>query len=164
MTDLEFSAMKDVDPRTLRRWKGRPEFQELVEQHKVELTNNVTNSAISKINNPVPKTGKQGEALRPPDPVRLEDDPVFDPGLTPDEMSYLQVKDTLIRMAMDGNQGAMDLYLKHYGKSFVDAESKDFSDYDGYDDDQLIEEIVTWVGIERISEWLARKTAVAIES
>jgi hypothetical protein len=85
---------------------------------------------------------------------------VIEPGLSDDEQKYLQVKDTLVRMAMDGNQGAMDLYLKHYGKSFVEAERQDYRDYEDFSDARLVNEVLDWVGVEQVSRWLAAQAAV----
>ena len=142
-TEKEFGEIKDVHPRTLRRWKEDESFRELVEQQKQIIVGEAKDSTI-----------KRGER-----PVTVADDPALEPGLTPDEQKYLQVKDTLVRMAMDGNQGAMDLYLKHYGKSFVEAERQDFRDYEDFSDDRLADEVLGWVGVERVSRWLAEQAA-----
>lgn len=148
--------MKGINPRTLRRWKEDPEFQKIVEQRKMELANSAPNSTIAAVGPPRaaidPRTVKR---LTPPDPATLEDDPVYDPGLTPDEQKYFQVKDTLVQMAMDGNQTAIDLYLKHYGKPFVEAEQSKFEDYANMSDEQIVEEFCRWAGISAITEWLS---------
>jgi hypothetical protein len=139
--DLQFAKAKEVDPRTLRRWKAEEAFIERVKEHKKELANNRPNSTISK-----------GDLV----PVTEADDPVFDPDLSVDEQHYLQVKDTLIRMAQEGNQGAIDLYLKHYGKSFVENEQQGFDDYREMSDDRLVDETLSFIGVDRVSAWLAR--------
>jgi hypothetical protein len=54
----------------------------------------------------------------------------------------------------------MDLYLKHYGKSFVDAERQEYKDYVNFSDDRLADEVLNWVGVERVSRWLAEQAAV----
>lgn len=92
----------------------------------------------------------------------LADDPVLTEGIPEDEQKYLQVKDTLVRMAMDGNQGAMDLYLKHYGKAFVEAEQADFSDYRDLSDEQLVAEVCQMAGVEAVSGWLAERAAATV--
>ena len=154
-SDKAFSEMKGVDARTLRRWKAEDKFMELVESFKVEMANSSPGSAVSRVGMPAPVKAA-------PKPVTLADDPVVEAGLTADEQKYLQVKDTLIRMAMDGNQGAMDLYLKHYGKTFVDAERQEFADYSAFSDDELVEELCELAGVERISAWLAEKAAAGV--
>lgn len=151
-TEKDFAEYKGVAARTLRRWKSEETFQKIVEQHKHDLTGGVKNSAVAAIQKPT----REIETL---EPATLTDDPVYDPTLSPDEQKYLQVKDTLIQMAMDGNQGAMDLYLKHYGKSFVEAERQEFADYSDYDDDRLIAELCELAGVDRISAWLAERAA-----
>lgn len=153
LTDQEFAKVKGVDPRTLRRWKQSEDFAEDVLRHKNELANSRPNAAISKVNVKHPPA----ERLKP---VTDADDPALDPTLSVDEQNYLQVKDTLIRMAQDGNQGAIDLYLKHYGKSFVEAERQEFKDYADYSDDRLADEVLSWVGVEFVSNWLANQAAV----
>jgi hypothetical protein len=160
-TENDFAEYKGVTARTLRRWKSEPDFMPLVEQHRHDLTGGVKNSAISAVQAPRPRTDPrtQVKALAP---VKLSDDPVYDPMLTPDEQKYLQVKDTLIQMAMDGNQGAMDLYLKHYGKTFVEAERQEFADYSGLSDEQLVSELCEMAGVEAVSGWLAERAAAGV--
>jgi hypothetical protein len=153
LTDQEFAKVKSVDPRTLRRWKQSEEFKNDVLRHKNELANSRPNSAISKVNVQHPPAEKLQA-------VTNADDPVLDPTMSVDEQNYLQVKDTLIRMAQDGNQGAIDLYLKHYGKSFVESERQEFKDYEDYSDDRLADEVLRWVGVEFVSNWLASQAAV----
>jgi hypothetical protein len=152
VTEKDFAEYKGVAARTLRRWKSEEDFQKIVEQHKHDLTGGVKNSAVAAIQRPT----REVEKLTP---VQMSDDPVFDPILSPDEQKYLQVKDTLVHMAMDGNQGAMDLYLKHYGKSFVESERQEFADYSGMSDEQLVYELCQLAGVERISIWLAEQAA-----
>jgi len=152
LNDSEFAEMKQVDSRTLRRWKQEESFQEAVLRHKNEIANSRPGASISKMTVSHPKA----ERL---EVVTAADDPALQPGLSIDEQNYLQVKDTLIRMAQDGNQGAIDLYLKHYGKSFVEAERQEFKDYEEYSDDRLCDEVLRWVGVEFVSSWLADQAA-----
>jgi len=151
-TEKDFAEYKGVAARTLRRWKSEEDFQKIVEQHKHDLTGGVKNSAVAAIQRPTRDVPELA-------PAKMSDDPVFDPILSPDEQKYLQVKDTLIQMAMDGNQGAMDLYLKHYGKSFVEAERQEFADYSAMSDEELVYELCQLAGVERISMWLAEQAA-----
>jgi len=154
-TDTDFAEMKAIDPRTLRRWKEKDDFKALVAEYKAKFAAEGANSAVSKVGVAVP-TGK----YKAPERVTASDDPVLEPGLTADEQKYLQVKDTLIQMAMDGNQGAMDLYLKHYGKSFVEAEQSEFADYRDMSDEQLVSELCQWAGADSVSAWLSGMAAV----
>lgn len=139
-TELEFSEAKEVDPRTLRRWKADDEFQQIVAKYRQQIVDAQPDSTVTKR-------------------VVASDDPIADPDLSVDERHYLQVKDTLIKMAQDGNQGAIDLYLKHYGKSFVEAEQQGFVDYSNMSDDQLVSETLEFIGIERVAAWLADAAA-----
>jgi hypothetical protein len=157
VSETQFCQMKSVNQKTLRRWKAQEPFQKLVESFRLELANAAPNSAISRVGVAVPVVSADDFPK-----VRLEDDPVVDYDLSPDEQKYLQVKDTLVQMAMDGNQGAMDLYLKHYGKAFVEAEQSDFSDYKGMSDGDLIAELCRMAGVERISAWLAEQASETV--
>lgn len=157
VSERQFSMMKNVDVRTLRRWKEQKAFSELVESFKLEMANSSPDSAISRIGLPAPIV-----ALDPNNRVKPTDDPVFDAALSRDEQRYLQVKDTLVQMAVDGNQGAMDLYLKHYGKSFIESEQSDYTDYQRMSDEQLITELCAMVGVESVSEWLASQAAAEV--
>ena len=152
LTEKEFAEYKDVTPRTLRRWKDEEDFQRMLEKNKHDLAGGMKNAAVAAVQRPakVPELVKATPA----------DDPAYDPMLSPDEQKYLQVKDTLITMAMDGNQGAMDLYLKHYGKSFVEAERQEFADYSDLSDEQLVRELCEMAGVEAVSGWLAERVAV----
>lgn len=141
LTDLEFARVKEVDPRTLRRWKEKPEFQQKVREKREEISNVRPNATVT------PR-----EAATP---VTTADDPAFDPDLPVDEQRYLQVKDTLVQMAMDGNQTAIDLYLKHYGKSFISDEQDSFSEYERMSDEELVYSVLSRLGVDRVSSWLA---------
>lgn len=156
LSETQFAEMKDITPRTLRRWKEQVGFKEMVESFKLEMANDSPDATIRKVGSAAPKM--KVEDVR----ATLEDDPALVDGVSPDEQKYLQVKDTLVRMAMDGNQGAMDLYLKHYGKAYVEAEQADFSDYRNMSDEQLVAEVCQMVGVEAVSGWLAEKAAVAV--
>jgi hypothetical protein len=143
MTKTDFAYMKSVSDRTLRRWELQESFQTLVEQRKVEFKNNVPNSTISAAVGST-RAATHGTALKKlelPVPVTAQDDPVYDEDLSPDEQKYQQVKDTLVRMAMDGNQGAIDMYMKHYGKPFVEAEQQTANMFPEMSDEQLFAEV-----------------------
>lgn len=155
-----FSEMKGVSMRTLRRWEQSEDFQTIVEQRKNEMLNNVPNSAVAAIGPPRPVThGTALKNLKKLEPATIESDPVWEEELSPDEFRYRQVKDTLVKMAMDGSQQAIDLYLKHYGKPFIAAEQQDNSLFEGMSDDELIKQIVRIVGIERLTETIAELAA-----
>lgn len=142
LTKRDFAYMKGVNERTLRRWELQESFQTLVQQRKVEFSNNVPNSAIAAIGPARPvKHATAAKKVTPPEPVKAEDDSVYDEDLSDDELRYHQVKDTLARMAMDGNQGAIDLYMKHYGKPFIEAEQATANMFPNMSDQELLEEV-----------------------
>lgn len=156
LTDQDFAEDKGTTTRTLRRWKGEPEFQTLVEQRRVELAKNGPNSTVAAVGGPRPVTDARSAArVSAPDEATPEDDPALDGDLTPGEADYVRVKDTLSRMARDGNQGAIDLYMKYYGKPFIEAETSDSSDLDDLTDEQLVNEVCELLGTDAVADWLA---------
>jgi hypothetical protein len=159
-TKQAFADMKGVSVRTLTRWEGLESFKELVKQRQIELSNSTPNSTVRAVGPPRP--AQHGNALKKfhvEQPATLQDDPVYDERLTPDEISYRQVKDTLLKLASDGNQGAIDLYMKHYGKPFIEAEQKAGTMFPNMTDEMLEAEILSLIGSERISSYLAEKVA-----
>jgi len=159
-TKQSFADMKGVSVRTLTRWENLSDFQELVKQRQLELSNSTPNSTVRAVGPPRP--AQHGNALKKfhvEPPANMQDDPVFDERLSPDEVSYRQVKDTLLRLASDGNQGAIDLYMKHYGKPFIDAEQKAGTMFPNMTNELLESEILSLIGDERISSYLAEKVA-----
>lgn len=160
-TKKDFAHMKGVNPRTLSRWEAQEDFQRLVEQRKMELANATPNSTVAAIGGPKPKSHGNAKVAEVPEPAVMSDDPVWDSGLSEDEQKYAQVKDTLVRMAMDGNQGAIDLYMKHYGKPFIDAEQKAGFLFPDLSDEALVNEICVMLGPEVLADFLSRHTVIA---
>jgi hypothetical protein len=154
-TKTAFAEMKGVAVRTLTRWEKQPDFDKLVEQRRIQVSGMAPNTAVSAVGPPRP--AKHGNALKKferLEPATAEDDPVYDPGLTPDELRYQQVKDTLLSLATDGNQQAIDLYMKHYGKPFVEAEQRSAKLFPSMTDDELANEVIRLIGKERIKTLL----------
>jgi hypothetical protein len=91
------------DARTLRRWKNKPEF--------IERQRKLTEKLVTKI----------GGA------IVTSDDDVLDS----EERDYRLVKSKLVQSAKEGNLKAQELYMKQYGKSWIDEEqasrSSDFT-------------------------------------
>ena len=139
-SEREFGDVKGVNPSTLRRWKADEEFQRMAEKAKAELAKT---SAVLV------------------DEQRIAEEEALD-GMSKDEQRYLQVKETLVGMATGGSQGAIDLYLKHYGKSFIEAEQAEFADYRDMSDEQLAAEVMALLGVEAVSSWLAEKVAAEV--
>jgi hypothetical protein len=160
----EFAEYKGVNRRTLNRWRDDPEFAQLVEQKKLLVQGQMKGSAVAeKVGGARPykdpRTLKRLEEMGT-QPVTVDDDPVGAGSLSEDEVAYMRVKDTLVRMAEDGEKGAIDLYLKHYGQVFIDAEADELEDFAGLSDDDLVSEMLVFVGVERVAQWLASRAAV----
>lgn len=107
-TEEEFAQSKGyADARTLRRWRAKPEFLERQRRLSEGLAN------------------KTGASI------------VFDGDNTEmdsEERDYRLVKSKLIESAKQGNLKAQELYMKQYGKSWVDEEqaarASDFSNFE----------------------------------
>jgi len=161
-TKRGFADMKGVAERTLQRWEKEESFQTLVEQHKRRLAGAAPNSAVAAIGPPRPATHATAlKKLAPLEPVTEADDPVFEESLSQDELGYRQVKDTLISMARDGSSQAIDLYMKHYGKPFVEAEQATNRMFPNMSDAELVEEVCRLLGKDTMSSYLAREVALA---
>ena len=93
-----------ADSRTMRRWKTKSEF--------IERQKRLTESLVSK-------TGAA---------IVYEDDEVT---MDADERDYRLVKSKLVESAKTGNLKAQELFMKLYGKSWLDEEqaarASDFS-------------------------------------
>lgn len=164
LTNEDFAADKGVDTRTLRRWKGESDFQELVEQKKVQLAKEtLPNSAVAAVGPPRPATDARTRAkLQPPRPATAADDPLNDPELPADERAFLQIKDTLAEMARGGNHGAIDLWMKHFGKGFIEAEKQQDSEFASMSDDELALAVMEMVGPERLASFFADQASVEL--
>ena len=103
------------DARQLRRWKNDPRFSE----RQVEL---VGGSAVA------------GAYVTSPSGS-------FEDGVSGDEADYRVVKGQLLDAAKAGNLKATELFMKLYGKSWIEEEaaSRD-SDFTGMDFDALVAE------------------------
>lgn len=145
-TKKAFAELKGVSQRTLSRWEGQEDFQEILRQRKSERVNDI----VEAIGPPRPAT--HGTSLKKydiPEVVLSEED------------KYLKVKDTLVEMATQGNQGAIDMYMKHYGKSFIEAENASGTLFANMSDDELLQEVFKLLGVEKVSAALA--TSVALD-
>lgn len=160
-TKREFAELKGVNERTLQRWDKMEDHDELVKQNKKKFAGGIDNSSIVKdIMKPVPE--KHGNALKKyEDKVvsSFEDDPVWNPELSHDEQRYQQVKDTLVSMAADGHSQAIDLYLKHWGKPFIEAEQSTTGMFPNLSDEDLLERVCRLLGKEVMTGFLAKEAA-----
>ncbi len=154
-----FAEFKGISERSLYRWEKDEKFQRLIEQRKVQLAGNAPNAAVSAaVGGPQPYTDARATRTREGGtPVTEADDPVHRVTDDPDEAQYLKVKSTLAGMAADGNQGAMDLFLKHYGKPYIEAERSDLSPFADLDDGALLDRVLSLIGAEFLADWLSRQ-------
>jgi len=153
----EFAEFKGVGERTVRRWRQMDQFKELVEYEKARMVReNTSNSAVSaRVGLPrAPKDPRiVARTATKLDPAGWADDPALIDGeeLSEAELQYRQVRERLVHMAMEGSTQAADLFMKHWGKAFVEAEQRE-GGFESLSDQELIEEAVRLVGSERFAD------------
>ena len=163
VTKREFAELKGVNERSLQRWDQLDSHKELVEQKRKKFAGQAENASISAAIGP-PRPETHGNALKKyqvPDTATAEDDPVWKPELTQDELRYQQVKDTLVQLAADGQSQAIDLYLKHWGKPFIEAEQSTSGMFPNLSDEELLEKVCRLVGREVMTNFLAKEASIA---
>jgi hypothetical protein len=155
-TDAEFANLKGVSERTVRRWKQREDFMPMVEQQKRRVAENAKVSAVAVgparaathgNSNLVKDTGEFVPSV--------EDDRLFEEGISQEELQFRQAKDAIFEKAAEGNQQAFDLMMKYWGSQYVDAERTESQLFREMSDEDLIRELLSAVGAERVAEFLA---------
>jgi hypothetical protein len=162
-TKREFADLKGISERTLQRWDAMDSHKMLVEQKRKKFAGQADNASISLAIGP-PRPETHGNALKKyqaPDGVGVEDDPVWNPELSYDEQRYQQVKDTLVQLAADGQSQAIDLYLKHWGKPFIEAEQSTSGMFPNLSEEDFLERVCRLLGKEVIANFLAKEASVA---
>lgn len=155
LTAKDFAREKGVTDRTLRRWQDDPDFQQKLLERQQELAAQAPNAIVAGVGGSRPSKDSRTRASVPP-PVtpdgHLPDD------VPEDERNYLSAKSALTALCQDGDLKAIDLYLKHYGKPFIEAEqSSRESDLAGLTDDDLIDATLDTIGAERVAAWLSSR-------
>lgn len=126
-SDREWADWKGLSPRTLRRWKSAPAFQARLKEREGERSRQARDSTVSALVAGVPDVAGPGEELTKP------------------EQDYETVRETIVRNAGKGDARALDLYMKYWGKPFVDAELRD-DDFSDLSDAELIAQVLVAVG------------------
>lgn len=122
----EWSRAKGVTDRTLRRWEQDERFKARLDELSSRVTTDVGASSV-----------------------------VGDLEVSADEQDYHVVKSQLVEGAKQGNQKALDLYFRTYGKQFVEEEAASrVSDFSSMDLDALVIEAVVSVGEDSIVSYL----------
>jgi hypothetical protein len=119
-----------ADARTMRRWKQKPEFQE--RQRRLS----------------------EGLAAKTGGAVVFDDEVTIDA----DERDYRLVKSKLVESAKQGNLKAQELFMKLYGKSWLDEEqSARASDFSNMELPVLIAKAISAIDPETVAESLREK-------
>ena len=154
-SDAEFAELKGVSRSTLTKWKREPDFRKAVEVRRQRLAEDVLPNSV------VAKVGRPETAQDPRTKVRLEREPVEVPVFPPDdprggqdygavedqdEREYLLIKNRLVEMAAGGDRQAIDIYVKHWGRPFVEAELSDDLGLASMSDEELVAEFDRLMG------------------
>lgn len=152
----QFADWKGISAVTLTRWNKEEEVQRLVAQRREQIAQGVRQIAAVPAAPPEDRAG-DGRAFRHDGggDLRDESDQVRPAGMTEQEWQYLQVKRKVLDRALDGNKDAQDLWLKHWGKPFIDAEQSDDESLSGMGDEELARQTVELLGVELVSRVLA---------
>lgn len=158
----EWADWKGVTPRTVRRWADKPEFQEFLTQRRAqrarELTDGATVTAADVGGARAAKDARLRRRLEEGGkaaPATAADDPLADRDLSPQERKFHEVHDALAELALGGSASAMDSYLKHFGKPFLEAmRGEDEAGVD-LDDETLVVEVVRMLGPDTVAFALA---------
>lgn len=97
-TDSAWAASNGVADRTLRRWKTLPEFQALLDRRQAAMEARIDVASVT--------SGSEAAG-----------------DVDGDEADYRVVKSVLVEGAKSGNPKSLELYLKTYGKPFVEEEA-----------------------------------------
>lgn len=157
-SQAEFAKWKGITPRTVSRWKNDPEFAARMEQRQLEEAQRLTpNATVSSRFSGGKARRHDGAAGTPRVPETVEPE-VAPEGVQPDEWDYQRIKATIARRAIEeNNRDAQDLWMKHWGKTFVEAEAAEDESLSGLSDDELVEQIIGLVGVETVSRVLVRQ-------
>jgi hypothetical protein len=160
ITEADFAELKGTTTRTLRRWKGDPDFQARLEQRRVSAAGKMLpNVAVSAAGGKAVRDARAKGKVSPPPPLdNVADDPWDDPTATGPEREYLKIKGVLAAMAGQGDRQALDLWMKYWGKEFVAAEQGRESLLAGMSDEALVDEVCRLLGAQAVAAWLASST------
>lgn len=126
-TEVAWAEAHGTTTRTLRRWKGMPDFE--LRRAELEGVSKVNKSLVAEAGTGVPVSGDEGD--------------------------YQVVKAALVDGAKSGNPKYLDLYFKTYGKPFVEEEAASrSSDLTGMDLEDLISQALVSIGAELVAERL----------
>lgn len=127
----EWARSNKISPRTIRRWKTIPEFQEYMDRR-------VGSASVS-----TDVGGAKGA--------------VSEKEGTGDELDYLTVKAKLLESAKNGNAKAQELYFRTYGKTFVEEEQAARStDLSALDLPELVAKSILAIGTDLVIEHLTK--------
>lgn len=161
-TQEEFADLKGVTTRTLRRWRERDDFREEVELHRRRIEAGVDGGTVAvKVNRPKLRPGstlEPAESRTDQSPVVADTDE-FEVGISKHELLYRQAKDDVFARAAEGSAPAIELMMKYWGREMLAQEQAEQQLFAEMSDGELVDEVVSLLGEERLLEVLAVRAA-----
>lgn len=120
-----FAAQLGVSARMLNKYEADPRFQLRLRNSGVQLPARTTTSADAPAGTPAPVRVSGTGAPAPETPVTGDPEAgdQDDERLSQDERDYRAAKAALVAGARKGDKASLDLYLKYYGKPFLEDEA-----------------------------------------
>lgn len=129
-TKTGYANLVDCSPRTLRRIENDPDFAAIREKREERI-----------------RRADPYETLEDAEELGIDD---------PEEVEYLQLKRRIHADALKGDDKARSLWMKHWGKEWVEEEAAQrragFADLT---DDDLMVRTLELIGRDRVARWLA---------
>lgn len=160
----EFSELKGVSDRTLRRWQDRDDFKEEVELHRRRIEGSVDGGTVaSKVGG---ARARPGTVLEPRkrEPAAMSSPTLVDtgdaePGISRHELLYRQAKNDVFERAAEGAPTAVELMMKYWGRELLEQEQAEQQLFAQMSDEELLDEVVTLAGEELLVGRLAARAA-----
>lgn len=136
-SDVTWGKAKGVAPRTLRTWKADEDFKTRLEERQAQQAARLTPGSTVSSGAYVAGDGSS-------------------------EGDYLAIRSKVITMAAAGDKTALELYMRTYGKSFVDEENASRkSDFRDWTDEQLEGRLLEFLDDETVFAEADRRRALA---
>ena len=148
-SQVAFGKLHAVSERTLRNWKNANHFQEELQRRRVQLQTewNPESSGAAAI-----EAGVSPEVVLAR--IATSESPVMNAG----EAEYAAVRQMLVGLIGKGDKNALELWLRNFGKPFIEAEQAAFkSDFRELSNEQLQARIVSLLPTKLLEAELAER-------
>jgi hypothetical protein len=145
-SDVEWSKVKGISDRTVRKWKTHESFIEKYENRQREHALRIPGATVLQTSGRVAGKGS------------------IPGGHDSNKSEHEAIKAKLIERAMSGDRASAELYFKTYGKLYVDEElASRKSDFRDMDVDGLYQRVLGLLPTEVIEAEIAKRLEVVSE-